>query len=224
MKKLPAFALAFGLLSATGLAEAQEFGSKGQLAIGAERLFGFTWSHRWEKSIVPGVPDHTDDVNGISLMWHPSPAQGPYDSPRAAVDYFVIDHLSVGGTIGYIGGSIATTQETPAGTRTVSNDYSAFLFAPRAGYAYMFGSVVGIWPHGGFTYYSYSQDNAVKGNGFALSVDCQFVFAIAPHFALTAGPTLDLPLSGSQTPFNAPERDEHFRQIGIQVGVLGWVF
>ncbi|HEY2404884.1 MAG TPA: hypothetical protein VGI10_02730 [Polyangiaceae bacterium] len=228
MKKVAGLAVTLGLLLSSVVAQAQEFGTQGRAVFGAERLFGLTWSHRSEQSLVPGVPDSYDNTSGMAFMWHvPNDPRNPFEVPRVAFDYFVIDHLSVGGTLAYMGGSISRPLggNGPAAMNgaTVSTDYSDFAFAPRVGFAYMFGSVVGIWPHAGFTYHSYSVDTVEKGNGFALDLDAMFVFAVTPHFGFTAGPNFDIDVSGSRTPEAAAERDQHFRQFGIQVGMIGWL-
>jgi hypothetical protein len=223
MKKLASLTLALGLVSLSGVAQAQEFGTQGRAVFGAERLFGVTWSHHWLRTQNPAQPDPVEDNTEVSFLWH-QPAN-IFSAPRVTFDYFVIDHLSVGGTLAYASWTTSHPNEVP---RPADTSNSQFAFMPRVGYAYMFGSVVGIWPHGGLMYHSGSFDDGNgrtdKGSGFAFDLDALFVFAITPHFGFTVGPTFDVDLGGSHT-VTPPgvSQDEHFRQFGIQAGLLGWL-
>jgi hypothetical protein len=155
--------------------------------------------------------EYHDNVTSLSLSWRGSPDQSPFDVPRLAFDYLVIDHLSIGGSLGYA--SYDYDQQ---------NDGSMFIFSPRVGYAYAFGKVVGIWPRGGFTYHSSSIDTLWDEKGFALSLECPFTFSPASHFAFHIGPSFDIDMFGSRDPSPIDKGDRTYRAVALNGGILGW--
>ncbi|MEP7050168.1 MAG: hypothetical protein ABJB12_07445 [Pseudomonadota bacterium] len=212
-----AFGMAALLVSSS--AGAQTFGNKGQLAISAERLFGF---YHDSATVSVNNTDTTIKSDSFSLLTSPIALQGAgtwsYGSPRVAGDYFVIDHLSVGAALGY--SHISVSVPGFGGTTTTASGDS-FLFAPRAGWAYMFSDIVGIWPRAGFTYRTLSAgDNS--GHDFALTAEVPFIFTVIPHVGFWAGPTLDLGISGSQSTKTGPltqSVDFNATEIGLQTGM-----
>lgn len=195
------------LLSAVavpGLASAQELGAKGDVVFSADRLMGVTATHvAFEDGPVEGDFDYTS----ISFGWRQAPS--PFDVPRISFDYLVIDHLSIGGSLGYFsvdpdeGGSV-----------------SGFLLNPRVGYVHAFGRVVGIWPRGGFTYHSGDVGPADE-DGFALTLECPFTFSPTNHFAFHVGPTFDIDMFGERDA-GPGDVDWKYRAFGLNAGLLGW--
>jgi hypothetical protein len=205
--------------------------SHGTIALGAERLTGFYHS---KDSIGP------NDVtrNKISLLGEAS--NGPYDLPRIGIDGFIIDGLSLGGTLAI--GHTAQTDKTAVAGGSTSTDSSgtAVLFAPRVGYGVMFSEHVGIWPRGGFSYFTASSDGsgtvsvggvAINAGGtsvsrhyFSLNIDVPFLFKLAPNFAITAGPTIDVSLDGSQkvdlNGGGTATNDASYAAFGIAAGLV----
>ena len=122
------------------------FGLKGQLAISAERLFGF---YHDSATVTANNADVTTKSDSFSLLSSPIPLAGTplwsYGAPRVAGDYFVIDHLSLGGALGYSHISVST----PNGNTTISSSGDSLLFAPRVGYAHQFTDLIGVWPRAG---------------------------------------------------------------------------
>jgi hypothetical protein len=209
-RKLIAIFLLAVCSGAPAKAHAQEFGSKGQAVFSAERLMGITGSH--VETDVDLIGDVENDWTNISFGWR-GPVAGdftPFDVPRVGFDYFVIDRLSVGGSLGYA--SLNPDE---------GDDISAFLFAPRVGYAHAFSRVVAIWPRGGFTYHSGQLGN-FEASGFALSLECPFTFSPTEHFAFHVGPTFDVDLSGSVEYDNGNDADRTYRTFGVHAGLLGW--
>lgn len=198
-----ALALTFGL-SLPALASAQELGQKGDAVFSVDRLMGVSGTKR-DQELLPVTQDYTS----ISFGWR-GQANAPFDVPRLSFDYLPIDHLSIGGSLGYV-----SVDGENAG------DYEAFLFAPRVGYAYAFGRVVGIWPRGGLTYHTQSPGDVTE-KGFALSLECPFTFSPASHFAFHVGPTFDLDMFGSIQAANFEKRDLTYRAFGLNAGLLGW--
>lgn len=196
----------------------------GTIALGAERLSGFFHS---KDTLGPnaaglGATDVTRDK--ISLLFEGT--NGPYDLPRIGIDGFIIDGLSLGGTL-----AVAHTATSSPGPLRPSTDFSEtdFLFAPRVGYAVMFSEHVGIWPRGGFSYFLAS--TSLDGGGsaslhyFSLNIDAPFLFKLAPNFAITAGPTIDVSLEGSRKDTAngtglSQTRDASSTAFGIAAGLV----
>jgi hypothetical protein len=198
-----ALSLTLGLL-VPALASAQELGRKGDAVFSVDRLMGVTGTKR-DEEFVPATQDYTS----ISFGWR-GELTTPFDVPRLSFDYLPIEHLSIGGSLGYV-----SIDGENAG------DYEAFLIAPRVGYAYAFGRVVGIWPRGGFTYHTQSPGNVTE-KGFALSLECPFTFSPATHFAFHVGPSFDIDMFGSVKPGNLDKHDVTYRTFGVNAGLLGW--
>jgi hypothetical protein len=227
MKRTLQSAFAALALLVSSSAWAQTFGEKGQIAISAERLFGFTYDSA--RTTVNGQ-DSKASVTHFSLLSSPvgiggageaGAVWGGYSTPRVAGDYFVINRLSIGAALGYAHWSLTSQPAGAAPETTVTGD--SFTFAPRAGYFLTFTDKIGFWPRGGITYRTFSADNA-SGHDFALTVEAPFMFTVIPHVAFWAGPTLDLGLSGSQS-FEQPNGattsvDFNATAIGIQSGLL----
>jgi hypothetical protein len=208
-----AFGTAALLLSSS--AWAQDFGAKGQLAISAERLFGFTH----DSVTVDGATGKLDNFSFLSSPVVGGGLWGGFSGPRVAGDYFIIDHLSLGGAIGYSHWSAGNANANVA----ASGD--SFTFAPRVGYSFAFNNIVGIWPRAGFTYKTYSAGND-SNHDLALTIEVPFVFTVIPHVAFWAGPTLDVGLSGSQSTTAGPLTrtvDLSATEFGIQTGLVGYV-
>jgi hypothetical protein len=195
-------------VSVPALASAQELGQKGDVVFSADRLMGITGTHV-DGEIGPA--DYENDWTSLSFGWRGSPDTSPFDIPRLSFDYLVIDHLSIGGSLGYL--SVDPDE---------GNDYSAFLFNPRVGYAYAFGRVVGIWPRAGFTYHTLDVNDGIEEKGFALSLECPFTFSPATHFAFHVGPTFDIDMFGDRDPSPVDSGDRKFRTFGLNAGLLGW--
>jgi hypothetical protein len=169
----------------------------GTIALGAERLTGFYHSR---ESIDTAVGNQAQTRDKITLLGETT--DGQWDLPRIGIDGFIIDGLSLGGTLAIMHTGITTKDTVRLGS--VSNDSSTtgVLFAPRVGYGLMFSERIGFWPRGGFSYYTQSTsiDNAGSTNlhYFSLNIDVPFLFKLAPNFAITAGPTIDIGITGSQ--------------------------
>jgi len=214
-------AMALTLLAVVEPAKAQAggagFGNSGQFIVSADRLMGlYVWSQKSEQTSPPLMNPTTTTLSGtgFNFLWGGDTGVGSqnapvYSIPRLAFDYVVIPGLTVGASIGYLhrGGSsettrnnVTTTVDTPSG--------NGLLLLPRAGYIFDFTPLLGVWARGGFTYYwakatttntagmtTTSTKNSF--DGLALSLDPQLVITPVPHFGITVGPMLDLPLAGS---------------------------
>jgi hypothetical protein len=206
---------------------AQTFGEKGQLAISAERLFGYV--HDSSTTTFNGQ-DQTFKTDSFSLLSSTlAPAGGGagglyYSQPRVAGDYFVIDHLSVGAALGYSHVSVSR----PATANTdISTSADSWTFAPRAGYSFLFNDLIGIWPRAGFTYRTSSRGND-GSHMLALTIEAPFTFSLIPHVVFTAGPTFDIGLTGSVDNTTAAgvtnSLDFSATEIGLQTGLVATVW
>jgi hypothetical protein len=222
MHKTVAVALALCATFAATNAVAQTFADRGTLAFSADRLFGIYLTHAEVDPEPNSNFDMDRDGTEVGLLWQAA-ALTPYTVPRLSIDYFVIDHLSVGGTVAFASGS---WDDGPA-------DYNAsgLLFAPRVGGAWMFNDWVGIWPRGGLTYYGLNGGASVGGLGndadawqLALTAEAALVLSPAEGFAFTVGPAFDLGLAGKWDPPGAGDNDFGMYSLGLlTAGVLGYL-
>jgi hypothetical protein len=224
MKRTLPSAFAAAALLVSSSAWAQNFGEKGQIAISAERLFGFTYD---SARVTQNGRDTTNSITHFSLLSSPvsvglgNVVWAGYGSPRVAGDYFVIDRLSLGAALGYAHWSLTRQPPAPVAESTTTGD--SFTFAPRVGYLLTFNDKVGFWPRAGITYRTFSAEDA-SGHDLAFTLEAPFAFTLIPHVAFWAGPTLDLGLSGSQSFEQAngttTSNDFNATAIGIQTGLV----
>lgn len=231
-----AVAAALSLSFTSFQAVAQNFGAAGDFAISVERVFAIHGSKVQEENWADGEPDYEDSYTGISFGWRgpsgnslfgtPQASSNPFDVPRLALDYFVADRISIGGSLAYA----SMNDGEDGGEGFGADSTSAFLFSPRVGYSLMFSEMFGFWPQGGATYYTSSQDETFSEKGLSLTINLPFVISPANHLAFLAGPYLDLGLYGNidydggrggQAP--PPDHDRTYRSIGVQFGLLGWL-
>jgi len=234
MHKLAGLVSGMAITLAAGPALAQTFGTQGDAVFGVERLFGVHGTHVYEE-LDPEANDGSDEAKdtfiGLSLGWRGpvAPQFSPFDAPRLGFDYFVINNLSVGGSLGYASGSDDSEDFAPGGNSyaTGPSDFSSFLIAPRAGYALMFADWVGFWPRAGVTFHTLSVSDVFSENGLAFTLEANFVIVPTPNIGVLIGPTLDLDLFGSRDYKDAFSQgntvDRRYRTIGLQVGMFFWI-
>jgi hypothetical protein len=206
--------LALAITFTGGSAFAQEFSDQGTLSFSADRLFGVyvtqrntDWDDRWDWD------DDEDDGTDIGLLWQ-GDGMTPYTIPRLSVDYFVINHLSIGGTVAYYNSEEDDDNDF---------DHSGFLFGPRVGGAWMFAPWVGIWPRGGLHYYSGEWGNNDWWQ-LALNLEAAFVFVPREGWAFTVGPAFDIGLTGEFDPPGRGEGDLNMHSFGIiSAGLMGYL-
>jgi len=111
---------------------------------------------------------------------------------RPAIDYFVLNNVSVGGFLG-----LDYTSAGGAHTTT-------FAIGPRVGYNLAFSERFSFWPKLGFSYSSSSASGtptppataSADGNHLALNIFAPVMFHPVQHFFLGFGPALDTDLTG----------------------------
>jgi hypothetical protein len=120
---------------------------------------------------------------------------------RPAVDYFVIDNLSVGGFLGFD----YTNQAGDSGHTTT------FSIGPRFGYNIPFAEILSVWPKIGLSYSHTSitqkttevingvptaVDTSDSANALALNLFVPVMVHPVEHFFIGFGPAFDLDLTG----------------------------
>jgi len=191
-------------LSATTSAFA-DIAPEGTLHIGAERLFGIVRTDS-------DTEGFDSDSTSIGFMWGGYPYERPYDRPRAAVDYFIIDSLSLGGSLGFY----TWSDDDDDGN---DDDGGGFLLHPRVGYMIDISDRLGFWPRGGITYVRDGVDGGTKHRALALSAEAPLVIMLTREVAISIALTIDLGLDGEIDRNNAPDLDHEDNQIGIQVNL-----
>jgi hypothetical protein len=175
------------ILIGTG-ARAQSFGHSGDVSFAADRLMGiYVFNEN------PDTRRHT--IVGFGAP----PATHPYTTARLGIDGFVVNHLSLGGSFAY------WSYDGP----------SAFLFAPRIGYAIEISEAFGFWPRGGLTYRNSSPGRGPHDEELAVTLEGMFYAAPARHFAFIFGPVFDIGLVG--------DGGEAVNLGLLTFGVLGWI-
>jgi hypothetical protein len=181
---VPATGFAQSATEDTGHGPSHTFGHKSQLAISSDAALAIT-------HYAPG------DTTTITLA--------------PAVDYFIIDNLSIGGFIGL--------------DYTTSGDASTtrFSIGPRVGYNITLSDLISIWPKVGFSFATTSSDRGGatddvtittnSNSGVALNLFVTFMFHPAEHFFAGFGPFLDTDLSG----------DDKVTAFGLKLTIGGWV-
>jgi len=168
------------------------FGAKGQLAISSDA--GLSISN----TSIDGI-----DGSSTNIVMRP------------AVDYFVVDYLSIGGFLGLEHNS------APGGKST------AVSIGPRVGYNIPLSERFSVWPKVGFSFASTSQETdevelpsgATVGGDDESSTSMQLnlfapvMFHPVQHFFIGFGPAFDLDLSG----------DTKATTIAARLTLGGWI-
>lgn len=109
------------------------------------------------------------------------------------VDWFVTDHLSIGGNVSAM--LEQTKEEIPQPASSSSSSGFALSFEPRVGYAVRLTGGVAMWPRAGLSYgILHAQDDAgawrVVDHWWGARLEVPFVFRLGSHVYLDAGPEL----------------------------------
>lgn len=127
---------------------------------------------------------------------------------RPAVDWFLMDSLSLGGFVG------VEYNSAPGGSSTVIS------LGPRVGYNLPLAERLSVWPKLGFSLASTSfEDDTIAGDeeetntSLQLNLFAPLMFHPAPHFFLGLGPALDQDLSG----------DSKATTVAVRLTIGGWV-
>jgi hypothetical protein len=181
---IPATGFAQSATEDTGRGPSHTFGHKGQLAISSDAALSIT---------------------------HYSPGDTTTITLAPAVDYFIIDSLSIGG---FIGLDYATSGDAST---------TRFSIGPRVGYNITLSDLISIWPKVGFSFATTSSDQSgptdnvtittSDNSGIALNLFVPFMIHPAEHFFAGLGPFLDTDLSG----------DDKVTAFGLRLTIGGWL-
>ena len=186
----------------SGGAFAQELNGAGHLAFGAERLFGFYLD---KQNYDAGPLDRDVDTTSVGIGLTLTESSALLALPRVGVDYFIDEHLTVGGSFGLSSLSVE------------NQDLLGILLAARVGYALRLTHAISFWPRGGLTFASLGGDADL--NVFALTIEGMFTLAPSDGWAVLAGPLLDLGFLGGA----GDDVDHSEILFGIMFGLTGWL-
>ena len=200
MTKQSVGAIAIGIILSLGGTTARAeapggFGETGQVVVSVDRLFGYLHLQTTETQ---NGTDATTTADVVSALGNTVSLLSLYATPRLALDYFVTDRFTVGGSATLFHAS-ASPASMPGVTTTTATLWG-FSLAPRLGFALPLGSGVSFWPRVGFTWVQVSQSfsgDSQETHIYALTIEAPFLFRVGSNFFLTAAPTLDLGLGGS---------------------------
>jgi hypothetical protein len=191
--------------SAAERAHAEELGTRQNLVLSAERMFGFYIDNQTIEDAAGR--DDTTHRTVFGLGWVGSQNVLPLATPRLGIDYFITNGFTLGGNIGFF-------THTNEGTTL-----TGFLLAVRAGYALRLGHSVSLWPRAGLGFTLFDLENTKDDQHlFSMTLEAPFAFALTEGFAITAGPTLDFGFAGDA--FGRSYRELLF---GVMIGLSGWI-
>ena len=206
-------ALFASVVALTAMPARAQLGSQGDAILSAERLFGVRGESRDEDRPAPAADfEYSQLVIGFGFADH----LVPYNIPRLAFDYTVINKLTLGGAVGF---SSADLELRGAGSETTTT----FLFAPRIGFLHMFGRVAGIWARGGFAYHRSAQEDDYVESGFGLNLEAHIPIVFVEHFGMTLGFTFDRSLTANYDPIDSVDYPITYQSFALQVGLFGWL-
>jgi hypothetical protein len=179
---------------------------KGTFIVSAERLFGLSINRT---TTATNNGDVSVDHTGFGLLL--SSPTTVHMLPRMALDFTIIDGLTLGSGLGFFVGDRETiTNNDSTVVSAQGPTTTAMVLAPRVGYALHVSSIVSFWIRAGITYYrTNSENDRTTGNlttvtsdrtsGIAFDIEPTFLFQPFEHLGFTAGIVADLPLTGDHT-------------------------
>ncbi len=208
------------------------FGQAGSLAISADRLTGFGWS-QYKLAPTGGGPDITLNTTQVSLLSSMVVANAtlvngikvvnPLAMPRAGLDYFVTENLSIGGAA--TGWYFASSGDGD----TLNPRQVGFAVLPRLGYAFQLGDGIALWPRiSADIAYAVIGKNTdpvqLKGLLFSLTFGVPLVINLSKQFAMTLTPSFDFPLLGELTKQGGADVGKLLMMnAGATLGIVGWL-
>ena len=253
MKKVLSALATTALISLSGSAMAQQWsgsyqptapyrsssldnlGEEAQMVFGVDRVMGLSFDRMTTE---PTGSTRTSKDTTFSLFGN---GAGVTSFPRLAFDYFVMEGLSIGGSLVYWQRSGETEIEPDSGSSTTNDNptRSLFAIAPRVGYAIPFDETFSFWPRAGVTYYNQKIEqekttaagdkttSSVSTSAWDLTLEGMFGISPMSHFAILIGPYLDLGLTGNTE--NDPgagsdtvETDTTITSFGLAVSIVGY--
>jgi hypothetical protein len=208
-------ALALAAVPSRARADESRFGGAGQLAITDDQPLGGVAS----TALTPVPPGSTSTASFQFATLSDNGGSGTAFAVAPAVDYFVIDHLSLGAF------ALAGFLSPAHGNSGSGLSETVFGIAPRVGYHVAITDTVSFWPKVYFGYVTVSASGGgVDGgdNATAVGLFAPFMFEPARHFLFGIGPNLSTQLSNNQTSGSASQSQPKSTQVGIQATIGGW--
>jgi hypothetical protein len=217
----------------------ENIGKTGQFIFGVERISGLFIDHQslTYKDPANGA-EHKSTYQSTSFGLLGVDSHSPSALPRFALDYVVMQGLTVGGSfmISTRGMSLTGSGARTTAPPTVNDDGLTVFANARAGYAYAFDSTFAIWPRLGLAYAHGSSRNEVidptndnkslgsfetKSDLWTLNFEALLAVSPIQHIVLTGGPYLDLGLGGGyrlyQESAEIDKRDARLTSYGLLV-------
>jgi hypothetical protein len=215
-------------------------GEEAQITFGVDRVMGLAFDRAKVDQDVSGTTVTTTNKTTTIGLFGMTGAQSTGLVPRLALDYFVMESISVGGSLIYI--SQTGTQDTEGGGLNGSTDLptiTTFELAPRVGYCMAFDETFSFWPRAGITYFSQKAETTITdpatgtsststdtNSGLDLTLEGMVGISPFSNFAMLVGPYLDLGLSGTSknepASGTATENDLKATSYGLAVSILGY--
>jgi hypothetical protein len=139
---------------------------KGTFTVSAERLTSLTLE----------FPQNSSAIFGMNLLF--AQTSNTLQFPRIAADYFIIDGLSIGGSVG------VSYRNTPGG------DTGWWGILPRVGYAFAISSALDFWPR--ITLGVTGSIGAGSSTFGTVGLEGAFLWKATPNLSVEFGPTLDV--------------------------------
>lgn len=209
-------------------------GEEAQMTFGVDRVMGLAFDRAKIEGETGGSSYTITDKSTTVALLGMTGATSTGMVPRLALDFFVVESISVGGSLVYVSQTGETEQES-AGTTTTSDNptISTFVIAPRVGYAMQFDETFSIWPRAGITYFNQKTETTGATGGdttetySGLDLTLEGMLGISPisNFAILVGPYLDLGLSGTakqESGGTSQEADLKATSYGLAVSILGY--
>ncbi|HEX7666069.1 MAG TPA: hypothetical protein VF407_16190 [Polyangiaceae bacterium] len=177
------------------------------VGVGYSGVLGFELQNYSMKTTIPGGT--ANSTVHTTTVWF---------APEA--DYFVINHLSVGGLLSIANTSGSVDVPTTAAV-SVSRDLASttdFTLMPRAGWMFALGDRFGIWPRLGLGYasrHNITGDDATF-SGFLMRIDCPFLYRINETFFVSASPDFTFIPGSTSTSTN--------NNVTVSEGATFWEF
>jgi len=213
----PSLLVSLALLSVSVEAQAAGgFGEPGTIAVSAERLFDLSYTSQTE---VAG----SEKTTISTTAWSPSSSisPGPYNFPRLAADYFVMEDVSLGS--GLVFGKSSSKSEVESSTATPAQEwtYTVFALSPRIGVVWMDAPRVnGLWLRAGLTAFSESTDSGPSLSGTGLNFEGYYVWSPTPWVAIPVGLAIDLGIGGARDAYQGqPRKDVRISNVGLTGGL-----
>ncbi|HEY1691591.1 MAG TPA: hypothetical protein VGG39_05500 [Polyangiaceae bacterium] len=205
----------------TANAEPTHFGSQGELVISDDQPIGLLTSFG-TGLITPLPPGSTSTASFQFASVSGNNSSGTEFGLSPALDYFVIDSLSLGADL--LVEILSPSHENPAPGTTSTNpggQDTLLGIAPRVGYDLRLSDAFTFWPK---VYFAYATLSGPGGgaNSETLGVFAPFLWHPVPHFFLGLGPNFSTQLGNNLTGGGQSQGQPKVTQLGIQATLGGW--